>query len=135
MRAIEDISGIPLALQIMQISHISLPAMSGKVDYAEIDFYIAGDWLTFEDILFESTMGEFAPLQIFGSGVMSLKSFELETRFRSRGGWLGLRDLVGGLGDQLYTIEITGHLRDPEARVVLVPNIASGEPPPPAMER
>jgi hypothetical protein len=120
------LAGVPLALQIMNVLQLTVPA-SG-IDYADTAFYVAGDTLVFEDILFESTHGELATLRLIGAGQMSLDTFELETRFRSRSAIVGLSDLVGGLGDQFVAIEITGTLGAPEARMIALPGLSKPGP-------
>ncbi|MHC5001663.1 MAG: hypothetical protein ACYTJ0_00930 [Planctomycetota bacterium] len=125
-----QVASIPLLLQLVQITQLTLP-VSGIIDYADVDFFVAGDELTFERILFESTVGENAPLQLIGEGHMDLESFELDTLFRSRSGWLVLRDLVGGIGDQLWVIRVTGPFDDPEASLLPLPALTAPSRPPP----
>ena len=55
---------------------------------------------------------------------MDFNTFELDTRFRSRGGVLLVRDLIGGIGDQLYVIKVTGPLGDPKTSVVPLPALS-----------
>jgi hypothetical protein len=114
------VAGVPVALQLVQILQLTIP-FSGVLDYADVDFYVAGDQVSFERILFESRLGPNALLQLMGEGQMTLQGYELDTTFRSRGGVLFVRDLVGGIGDQLYLIRVTGPLRDPEASIVPLP--------------
>jgi len=114
------ISSIPLLLQLAQVMQLTLP-LSGGIDYADADIYVIGDMAHFERILFESTVGNAAALQLIGEGTLNLNTMEVAARFRSRSGLVGVRDLVGLFGDMLYEIEITGPLRDPKARIVPLP--------------
>ncbi len=123
MRAVDgSLANVPLILQLAQIMQLTVP-LRGELDHADIVFFIDGDRAVFERILLESTIGSAAALQLFGSGELNLRTFELDTRFRSRSGMLLIRDLVGGLSDQLYMIEVTGTLASPRARVVPLPGL------------
>jgi hypothetical protein len=123
VRMLGDVIDVPLVVKMMQIPHLSLPVVS-SLGYGETDFYINGNELEFEHILFESSVGDSAPLQLLGDGRMNLDSYVLDTRFRSRGGWLLVRDLIGGIGDQLYVIKVAGPLSDPEASLVPLPGLS-----------
>ncbi len=124
VRAIDNVAQVPIAQQVMQLVNLTWP-FTGSLDFAEAEFFIAGRSLTFERILFESTVGDFAPLQLIGEGQLDLPSLELDTRFRSRGGWLIVRDVVGGIGDQLYVISVTGPLHDPQAAIIALPTLSA----------
>jgi len=113
-------ANIPLALQVVQLVQFTLP-FSGSLDYADADAYIVGDRAYFERILLESTSGKNAMLQLFGEGDVDINTLELNVRFRSRSGVAIIRDVVGGVTDRLYGIEVTGPLSDPKARVVPLP--------------
>lgn len=115
------LAGVPLSLQLLHLLQFTSP--SQRPDYASADFYITGDRVTFERILFESTRGNSAWLQLIGVGQMDLNTFEIDARFHSRSAVLLLRDLVGEIGDQLVAIEVTGPLWDPEASIITLPNI------------
>jgi hypothetical protein len=117
------VAEVPLILQILKIPQLTLP-ISGIIDYADADFFIVGEQLTFERLLFESTLGDNVQLQLLGEGGMDLDDFTINARFRSRGGVLLVRDLMGGLGDQLYMIEVTGPLNDPRATIVPLPALS-----------
>ncbi len=75
--------------------------------------------------LIESLGGD--PQTLDGRMIVGLiqTSLKLDTRFRSRGGIVLIRDLIGGIGDQLYVIEVTGTLDDPKPRIVPLPATSS----------
>lgn len=116
------LANVPLVLQLVQLLQLTVP-LRGDMDHADLVFYIDGDRAVFERILLESTLGSAATLQLIGNGELNLSTFELDTQFRSRSGILVIRDLVGGLSDQLYVIEVTGTVAKPRARVVPLPGI------------
>ena len=116
------LASVPLTLQLLNLFQFTSP--SGGPDFANAEFYVTGDRVTFERILFESTRGKAAWLQLFGVGQLDLNTFEIDARFHSRSAVLLLRDVVGEIGDQLVAIEVTGPLWDPEADIVTLPNIS-----------
>src|SRR5204862_5650356 len=115
-------ASVPLLMQIVKLTQFTAPVV-GELNGANIEMYLKGDRVVFEHILFESTLGNNALLQLIGEGEMNFDTLELNTRFRSRGGVALVRDIVGGVSDQLYQIEVTGPLGDPKARVVPLPGI------------
>jgi hypothetical protein len=116
-----DMAAVPLALQLMQLFQLTFP-FSGGLDYADAQMYLVGDRVFFERIVFESSVGGNAMLQLFGEGEMNFDTLELNTRFHSRSGIAILRDVVGAVGDRLYEIEVTGTLSEPKTRVVPLPD-------------
>ncbi len=112
------VAEVPLALQVMQVVQLTMP-FTGGLDYADADMYLSGDRMIFEQLLFENTLGDLAPLQLFGEGEINIDTLELDVRFRCRSGLVVIRDIIGGIGDQLYEIHVTGPLGNPQARVAL----------------
>ncbi len=113
--------GFPLVVQLMQVAQFTAP-LGGNLDFADAKMYIIGDRVMFENITFESTMGSNALLQLSGEGEMDYNTFELNTRFRSRGGIKFISDVISSVGDALYQIELTGPLSNPSARLVPLPS-------------
>ncbi|TVQ54181.1 MAG: hypothetical protein EA377_06245 [Phycisphaerales bacterium] len=122
----DNLEVLPLVLQISQVLQLTAP-FAGTINHANAEFYIRGDRLVFERILFENVMGDFAPLQLIGAGEMTLSTLALRTTFRTRSGWAILRDLFGTVGDQLYLVEVTGTLLEPKARVVPLPGLTQAD--------
>ena len=112
---------IPVAFQLVQMLHMTLPA--GGLDYADADFFIAGRRVIFERVLFEGTRNDTAILQLFGEGSMNLADYELDMLFRSRSGVAVLRDIAGALGDQLAAIRVRGPLWEPETSLMALPGM------------
>jgi len=116
-----ELAGVPMVLQLLNLLQFSSPV--DNLDYADVDFFIDGDRAVFERLLFESTQQKALLLELRGTGEVNLKTFEIVGRFHSRGAVPLVRDVVGGIGDQLVGIELTGPLWDPEARFVALPGI------------
>lgn len=119
-----SLENIPLVLQVVNLIQFTLPTR-GDLDHADVTCYIDGDWMMFERILLESTLGEIATLQLFGEGRMNINTLELDTRFRSRSSILLVREIAGQVSDQLYLIEVTGPLGNPRARLIPLPGLGS----------
>ena len=119
------LANVPLALQVLHLLQFSSPA-SG-LDYADVDFFISGDRVIFERILFESTKADAVWLQLEGAGEMNIDTFELNTRFHSRSAVAVVRDVIGEIGDQLVAIDVIGPLWAPEGRLVALPGQAPSE--------
>jgi hypothetical protein len=117
-------ASVPLLMQMVKLTQFTAPVV-GEFNGANIEMYLKGDRVIFEHILFESTLGNNALLQLIGEGEMNFDTLELNTRFRSRGGVAVVRDIVGGVSDQLYQIEVTGPLSDPKARVIALPGMSN----------
>ena len=117
-----EVAEVLFALQLMQLSQLTIP-LNDSFDYAETDLYVEGDTARFERILLESTVGESAALQLLGSGWLRLDDLELDLRFRTRSGLQLVRDLAGGLSDQLYEIQVSGHLARPRRQVNTLPGL------------
>ncbi len=60
---------------------------------------------------------------------MSYPGMELDVRFRTRGTGPVIRDLIAGLSDQLFVVEVTGPLGDPQARLIPLPGVGQGKTP------
>jgi len=111
---------IPLVMQAVQLLQLTLP-FTANLDFADADMYLVGDRIVFERLLFESTVGNNATMQLFGEGEMNFETLELNLRFRSRSGIALIREIVGGVSDRLFAIEVTGTLRKPISRIVPLP--------------
>jgi hypothetical protein len=120
------LADLPLTLQLLHLLQLTIPP--DGLDYADAEFYIAGDRAVFERILFEGTIGQTAAIQLLGRGEMNLDTFELAARFRSRSGVAILRDIVGEISDQLAVLEVTGPLWSPSARLVPLPAMSRSGP-------
>ncbi|MCP3902097.1 MAG: hypothetical protein GY715_00555 [Planctomycetes bacterium] len=111
---------VPLMLQVLQLFHLAVP---GQWEYADAEFFIAGDRLVFEDLLFEATIMNNIGQQLRGGGELDLATWDLDARLNTRGGLFLIRDVVGAVGDQLGTIHVTGTLWEPVPSLVPLPGL------------
>jgi hypothetical protein len=116
----ERLADVPLVLQLLQVFYVTLPGATW--DFADATFYVEGGRMIFERIKLESTiLGDRSGVvaqELVGAGEMDLETLEINARFSSRGGLIGVRDVIGGIGDQIAAIEVTGPIWDPKARLV-----------------
>jgi hypothetical protein len=116
---------IPLTFNLLQMLQFNIPAEG--LNYAEADFYVDGEQVVFEELYFEDRIGqagEHANLTLDGVGALNLDTMALNFRFSSRSGLVGLREIFGGIGDQLAAIVVTGPLDNPEVGLAPVGAIA-----------
>ncbi|MCA9296210.1 MAG: hypothetical protein KC983_06820, partial [Phycisphaerales bacterium] len=111
------VADVPVALQLAHLLQFTLPN-EGHLDYAEVDFFINGTIMTMERILLESSSGQNATMQVFGDGRLDLETYDLNAWLHARSGIMVLRDLVGGITDSFFRIEVTGTLGKPVANLV-----------------
>ncbi|MCZ6612653.1 MAG: hypothetical protein O6941_08445 [Planctomycetota bacterium] len=114
---------MPLTLRILQLVEL-MPPFSGSLDFADLEFYVQRDRIVFERLFLECPT-----LELVGEGSMSYPGMELDVRFRTRGTVPVIRDLIGGLSDQLFVVEVTGPLGDPQARLIPLPGVRQGKTP------
>ena len=116
-------ASMPLTLRVLQVFEL-MPPFSGNLDFADVELYLSGDRIVFEKLFLECPT-----LQLHGEGEMSFPGLELDVRFRTRGTVPLVGDLVAGISDALFVVQITGPLGDPKARLVPLPIVSGGHPP------
>ncbi|MHC4217629.1 MAG: hypothetical protein ACYSU7_04150, partial [Planctomycetota bacterium] len=108
---------MPIALRVIQLMEL-MPPLSGSLDFADVAFYVDGSRLVFEKLFLECPT-----LWVFGEGEMSFPEMELDIRLRTKGTLPLVGDIVAGVSDQLFLVEVTGPVGDPKARVVALPGV------------
>ncbi|MDH3583158.1 MAG: AsmA-like C-terminal region-containing protein, partial [Phycisphaerae bacterium] len=110
-----DLTGLPLAFGLLQISHLNMP-VAHRFHNAGVSYYLQDGRIVFEHLELNSRS-----LQLAGSGTMDYPGGELNlalTTVNPRGMNLGaLTDLINGVRNQLVTIRVTGTLDKPVTRV------------------
>jgi len=106
---------LPLALGLLQISHLSLP-VSDSFSRATITYRMRKQKVSFERIVLESPN-----MRMAGDGEMDTETRKLDltlTTSNPAGVDLGpVTDMVNSLRDQLITIRVTGTLDEPKTEV------------------
>jgi hypothetical protein len=108
---------MPIVLRLLQLMEL-MPPVSGSLDFADVDFYVDGGRLVFERLFLECPT-----LWVFGEGEMSFPGMELDIRLRTKGTVPVVGDIVAGVSDQLFLVEVTGPVGDPKARLVALPGV------------
>lgn len=122
MRIVDGrLASMPLGLKLVQLLQF-MPPINESLDYADSKFYIAGDRLVFERLSLECST-----LQLLGEGEMDFSTLELNLRFRPRGTFGPIRDIIGGINDQLMLIKVTGTLSDPISSIIALPGLSSSK--------
>ena len=108
-----------LMLRLLQLFHF-MPPVAGDLDYADAAFYIDGDHAIFDRLSLENPT-----IALTGDGRIHLDTLQLDIRLRTRGRMAILSDLVSGVSDRLYGIEVTGPLNAPTARLIALPELSA----------
>lgn len=118
----------PVTLRIVQLSQLMLP-LHGSLDFADVEFFVRGETIVVERVVLESPT-----LILTGEGTMGFDAADLNLRLRPRGKLGAISEVLGRINDQLYMIQITGSLANPQASLVPVPGVGglidSGAGPP-----
>lgn len=106
---------LPLALGMLQITHLSLP-VSRSFNRAMMSYYIQNNTVTFERLMIESDA-----TRLSGAGTLGTDTQALDlTLTSSNPGGLNLgpvTELIKGVRDQIITVRITGTLDKPQTKV------------------
>lgn len=114
---------MPVTLRVLQLFEL-MPPLMGNLDWADIQAYVDGDRIVFERLYLECPT-----LQFIGEGEMKVPGFELDVRFKTHGTLPVWGDLVAGLSDQLFVVEVSGPINDPQAKLIPLPGIGPGKAP------
>lgn len=116
-----DLARLPIGLAILQATQMSL-SLDPTIDSGEFDFTIDGPNLYFERFNLRCT-----DLILAGGGWLNTESGELALRLRNRGTTPILSDILGGVANQLFQIDVRGTLSEPKGSLAPLPGIV---PPP-----
>ena len=134
-----NIYGAPVMVRLLRELRIrNIDPNAGMFSSMDVDFRISGLQIFFDSVRFEGDA-----LSLHGDGMMQLENRQVDLTMKTR---LGNRrtqipfisDIIGGVGDQLVQLRITGPLSDPAINQVLVPEVQGAlqqiqvddEPPP-----
>ena len=107
-------------MRALQLLQLTLPTTEA-ISTVSINLYINGENVVIEQIKLTGDDTSVQGLVISGSGKLEVPSFELDVELHPRAGWPILRDVTGALGDQLFSIKVTGQLLDPTITYVPLP--------------
>ncbi|MCH2153498.1 MAG: hypothetical protein MK089_09190 [Phycisphaerales bacterium] len=116
------IGDVPIIMGIQQMLHLTVPTLS-RPDFVEIEYYVTGSEIVLDQILIESSLGEFSVFSMTGSGTFDYGSGEIDAVLYPRGGLLIVDDIIGFVQDQVYGIGVSGPISDPEIGLVPFPKL------------
>ncbi len=108
---------MPVALRVLQLFEL-MPPLSGTLDFADVAFYLDGENLMFETLFLECPTLQ---MEMIGPGRMTLPEGELDLRMQTRGTLPLVRDIVAAVSNTLFQVQITGTIKEPEAKLVPLP--------------
>jgi len=111
---------VPISMRALQLLQLTLPTTEA-ISTVSINLFISGDDVVLEEIKLTGDDTSMQGLVISGTGKLEVPSFELDVELHPRAGWPILRDITGALGDQLFSIKVTGQLLNPTITYVPLP--------------
>jgi hypothetical protein len=124
------LADLPLALRALQLTQLMLP-VSGRLSDATAAFSVEGDTVRIERCRFAA-----GTLELEGDGTVDIPTYGLALRLYPKGTVPLVSDLIGGVMNQIFAIDIGGDLRDPKASLAPLPTVIPPKPPPsPASEQ
>jgi hypothetical protein len=116
----------PFSLTTMRVLQLALPS-ANTISGAEIDLYIVGDQIILDEITLRSSERDITDFLLEGEGTINFDTFEIQARLHPRAGLPIIREIAGLLNDQIYSIDVTGKLLNPEVSVVPLPFLSPQE--------
>lgn len=117
---------VPFSMRAIQLLQLTLPT-TDAITTISIDLYIDGEDVVLQKIRLTGDDTSIQGLELSGSGKIEVPSFELDVRLHPRAGWPILRDITGAVGDQLFSIDVTGKLLDPTISVKPLPILSPSD--------
>ncbi|MFM7053064.1 MAG: hypothetical protein ACKOYN_13180 [Planctomycetota bacterium] len=107
----------PIAMRVLQLSQLMLP-VSGVISACDVDFTVRGAKAQLDRVLLES-----GTLRLDGTGTVDIPTFAIGLRLFPRGTVPLLSDVVGGVTNQLFAIDVTGTVGEPQVAVAPLPQV------------
>ena len=118
-------SSDPLSLTAMQVLQLALPS-SSSITGANIELFMDGDRMILDTITLTSDL-RVSDLILEGDGTIDTETFRINARLHPRAGLPIVREVLGAINDQLYSIDITGELFNPTVTIVALPFLSPQE--------
>ena len=119
-----SLASLPVAMRVLQLTQLMLPG-SGTISASDAEFTIRGN--TAEVTRCELAAGT---IQLSGKGTMDIPTFGIGIRLFPRGTLPIVSDVIGGVTNQIFAIDLSGTLSEPKASVAALPGIAEMPTPP-----
>lgn len=112
-----ELARLPIALAILQVAQLSL-ALDTVVTEGDFEFTIDQDRLHFDEFKIACR-----DVVLSGDGWLNTETTELALRLRNRGTLPILSDLLGGVTNQLFQIDVRGTLQEPRGSIAPLPGL------------
>ena len=119
-----SLASLPVAMRVLQLTQLMLPG-SGTISASDAEFTIRGN--TAEVTRCELAAGT---IQLSGKGTMDIPTFGIGIRLFPRGTLPIVSDVIGGVTNQIFAIDLSGTLSEPKASVAALPGITEMPTPP-----
>ena len=116
-----ELAKIPIALALLQVTQLSL-AFNCVVERGDFEFTIDQDLLNFQRFSLSC-----ADVTLDGEGWLNIESTDLALRLRNRGTVPIMSDILGGVSNQIFQLDVRGTIREPVGSLAPLPAL---HPPP-----
>ena len=120
-----NIYGAPVMVRLLrELRRIrSIDPDAGMFSSMDVDFSISGLQMFFNSVIFEG-----GAISLHGDGMMQLENRQVDLTMKTRLGNRRMQipiisPIIGGVGDQLVQLKVTGPLSDPTVFRILVPEV------------
>ena len=121
-----ELAKLPIGVALLQITQLSL-SLDPVVQQGNFDFTIDQDRIQFET--FDLTCKD---LLLTGEGWLNTESNEIALRLRNRGTMPIISDILGGVTNQLFQIDVRGTITDPIGSLAPLPGLTAPPELPPS---
>lgn len=121
-----ELARLPIGVALLQITQLSL-SLDPIVQQGEFDFTIDQDRIQFET--FDLTCKD---MLLTGEGWLNTESNEIALRLRNRGTMPLISDILGGVTNQLFQIDVRGTITDPIGSLAPLPGLTAPPELPPS---
>lgn len=110
-----ELARLPIALALLQVTQLSL-AFNSVVERGDFEFTIDEDLLNFQKFNLSC-----ADVILDGEGWLNIESTDLALRLRNRGTVPIVSDILGGVSNQIFQLDVRGKLGDPRGSIAPLP--------------
>ena len=118
-----SLAATPVAMRILQLSQLMLP-LAGSLSSSDANFLVRGNTIDVVDCELAS-----GTLRLAGRGTVDIPTFGVAVRLFPRGTVPIVSDVIGGVTNQIFAIDVTGTLADPKVKVTPLPAVVANPNP------
>ena len=118
------LASLPVAMRVLQITQLMLP-VSSTISAANATFTMQGNRADITSCQLAA-----GTIQLEGTGTLDIPTFGIGLRLFPRGTVPIVSDVIGGVTNQFFAIDVSGTLADPKASLAPLPGITDMPTPP-----